>query len=105
MQAPGASSGSAQSKHTPIVWNGGSKGGPDARKSPRQIAGTAAELAALELEEFKRSQHTAGIDPDAPAAMKASPSVTGSADGGEPAITVRYHCWGSILYCHGRFIS
>lgn len=48
---------------------------------------TASERAAAELEEFARLGH-ADVDPYAPPAMKASPSVSGG-DDGELAIELR----------------
>lgn len=50
----------------------------------RTVTRTAAEIAALELAEFTQRQ-AADIDPDAPAALKASPSgsQSGSDEGGE----------------------
>lgn len=42
---------------------------------------SAAERAAAELEEFARTAH-ADVDPHAPPAMKASPSVSGGGDPG-----------------------
>ena len=72
-------------KHSPVVWNG-AKGPVTAAKSPELLAKstpkkepqTIAETAALELERFKQSQQAMGFDPDAPAALKASPSFSGS---------------------------
>lgn len=45
-------------------------------------AGNAAGRAAAELAEFQNRQMLDDIDPDAPAAMKASPSVSGESDAG-----------------------
>ena len=42
--------------------------------------GNAAGRAAAELAEFQKRQMLDDIDPDAPAAMKASPSVSGESD-------------------------
>lgn len=45
-------------------------------------AGNAAGRAAAELAEFQNRQMLDDIDPDAPAAMKASPSVSGESGAG-----------------------
>lgn len=82
------SSSSSHAKHTPILWPGATAKGPVVAETARLAQQTAAEIAALEL--FKLSQASETLyDPDAPPAMKASPSASGSEDGG-----------GSTFGCH-----
>lgn len=69
-EKPGAGK---MSKHSPIVWNGTAEGSP----SKRSKLLSASERAQEELAAFQGLQ-TLGIDTNAPAAMKASPSGSGS---------------------------
>ena len=69
------------SKHSPIVWNssGKSQAGESPQKRGRLLS--AAERAGEELAAFQGLQGL-DIDPDAPVALKASPSNSGSEAGG-----------------------
>lgn len=69
--------------------------------SPARSSGPAANAAgraAAELAEFQNRQMLDDIDPDAPAAMKASPSVSGDSDTGGVR-QLRFHM---RLYVHVR---
>lgn len=61
---------------------------------------SAAERAAAELEEFARTAH-ADVDPHAPPAMKASPSVSGG-DGGNPGFVFLAEALAGLLSMHAR---
>jgi hypothetical protein len=95
--AAGASEqGQRKRKHAPIVWSLDEEGevpdeepresrGPP-NKRPASVpasGGSIFDRVAQEAAEFKQRQEELGYDPDAPAAMKASPSVSGSRSGGE----------------------
>jgi hypothetical protein len=88
--------GQRKRKHAPIVWSldeegevpeeepGGHRG--PASKRPASVSATGGSIfdrVAQEAAEFKQRQEELGYDPDAPAAMKASPSVSGSRSGGD----------------------
>lgn len=87
------------SKHSPIVWNGAGETGQDQPlKTAKPLS--IAERAKEELAAFQGLQ-SLGIDPAAPAAIKASPSHSGSEAGGQllpdccvlhPPLTTFYIC-------------
>ena len=60
-------------KHAPIVWEPVKKPARAAGVASQNLLDRAVEEAAI----FKQMQLEAGIDPDAPAAMKSSPSCSG----------------------------
>lgn len=86
-----AEQGLRKRKHAPIVWSLDEEGevpeedpgeyrGPPAKRpaAAPESGGSIFDRVAQEAAEFKQRQEELGYDPDAPAAMKASPSVSGS---------------------------
>lgn len=67
--------GRARGKHSPIVWNKGLENEPGSKR-PRELS--AHEIAASELEAFKRSRQSDDDDGDNVPVMKASPSPSAS---------------------------